>query len=234
MSRSSSRTEWLFGYGSIINRDSRNGTSNTFETYPARIYGFKRKWDQVYHGVGVIKTSENNDTVNGVLSRITSGSIGDFDLRECPYGYVRTEIPFQKCQILSEIIKDKPLLSPKPGDIIYTYLLPRVAVILNQGDIAKLVPKEIVNMDFYKVNKILQSYMDVILSGCLDYDIDFAVEFIKTTFNWHSIYNDRNKALRQDWNCDMDQCQQIDVLLIKYLQQTHGLKLVSLRSNSKL
>ena len=86
MSVSQSQTEWLFGYGSIINNDSRKGTSNTFEAYPARIYGYQRKWDDLYHGVGIIQSKEIKDSVNGVLSRISNGSIGNFDSRECPYG----------------------------------------------------------------------------------------------------------------------------------------------------
>lgn len=40
---------------------------------------------------------------------------------------------------------------------------------------------------------ILQSYLDVVLEGCLDIGENFARDFIKTTDGWNFIKNDRDK-----------------------------------------
>ena len=39
---------------------------------------------------------------------------------------------------------------------------------------------------------ILQSYVDKVIIGCLEYNIDFARRFIKTTYGWNKYFlNDR-------------------------------------------
>ena len=227
----SKKIEWLFGYGSIIHKDSRNTTSYTFETYPARIIGYKRKWDNIcYDCIGIIKTNNINDTVNGVISRISSKSINKFDNRECPWGYKRVQIPLDKCHVIKDILnKDNAKPGPMDGDVIYSYLLPRIDKDLSDCKKDELFADG-VDLDCVS-DKILQTYLDVIISGCLQYGKLFAIEFIKTTFNWHTIFNDRQNALREDFtNKIFDQCDQIDILLGKYLKEFHEMDLLSLRT----
>ena len=49
---------------------------------------------------------------------------------------------------------------------------------------------------------ILQSYIDVCLSGCLEFGEDFAREFLETTFEWSQFrINDRVLARRPWIHC---------------------------------
>ncbi len=116
--------EWLFGYGTLMNMHSRNSTVNTFDAIPVRIIGYRRKWDILTHGVGIIHTDQSTDTVNGVLTRLSPTSIIEFDTREIPWGFKRISLSIHQCHILTEFLddhdKDTAIL-PKIGDIIWTY-----------------------------------------------------------------------------------------------------------------
>ena len=97
-------------------------------------------------------------------------------------------------------------------DIIYTYIHDRDST------------KDILN------NRLLQSYIDVCLSGCLELNEQFAIEFIETTHHWREILNDREKPRRSDWICTRADCDKIDNIMSEYLRQFHDLNLYTLMS----
>ena len=46
---------------------------------------------------------------------------------------------------------------------------------------------------------ILQSYVDVCLSGCLEHGEEFAREFIETTFLWSPFWLNERELARRPW-----------------------------------
>lgn len=159
-------TDYIFGYGSLILKESRNRTGISGEVFPVRVRGYQREWNQQVGGetyLGITKNLESK--CNGVLFEIPEGEIEKFDEREI--GYTRVKIPLEKI----ESLKDKNL--PKGNYWIY----------LPVQDKSLVRPT--------KKFPIVQSYIDVILTGCLQISKDFAKEFMKTTFKWNCIENDR-------------------------------------------
>ena len=62
---------------------------------------------------------------------------------------------------------------------------------------------------------ILQTYIDVCLTGCLEFGEDFAEEFLETTFAWNQFWiNDRVLARRPWVHCPNYAA--IDELLVKF------------------
>ena len=59
---------------------------------------------------------------------------------------------------------------------------------------------------------ILQTYIDVCLSGCLEYGEEFAREFIRTTFLWSVYWLNERELARRPW-LHQKQYVKIDALL---------------------
>ena len=55
---------------------------------------------------------------------------------------------------------------------------------------------------------ILQTYIDVCLTGCLEYGPDFAREFIATTFKWSPYWLNERAIARRPW---INQAQYVEV-----------------------
>jgi cation transport regulator ChaC len=185
-----SEKNYIFGYGSLINSKSRDTTGATNTVLPVRIKGLKRTWTQPIHADKVIalEVKESKDcTCNGVLLEIPSEELPKFDKREA--GYTRIAFPWSKIDIRD---LQKPV--DKSGKV-WVYVKAK----------EQTMPPEY---------KIIQSYVDVILSGCLEYGEEFTREFIETTYNWDSSWiNDRQapiypRALKHDLPLE-----QIDTLL---------------------
>lgn len=69
---------------------------------------------------------------------------------------------------------------------------------------------------------LTQSYIDVVLAGCLDYNYEFAKEFCETTTYWNENWlNDRKKSLYHHPKDIENQYETID----KILQESSLLKL---------
>ena len=63
---------------------------------------------------------------------------------------------------------------------------------------------------------ILQSYLDVCITGCLEHGEDFAREFIQTTFLWSPFWLNERQMARRPW-LFQKQYVQIDRLLADLL-----------------
>ena len=127
-------------------------------------------------------------------------------------------ISSNQCEILSD---SKSINS---NDVIYTYIDSKI---WEQSAVNWLQSTN------YPKNMLLQTYLDIILSGCLEYNDDFAIEFIQTTYQWRNIFLDRNNPIRKDWKCNKLQCDKIDGLLAYHLKQSHSLNLAKIRSFKK-
>lgn len=171
-------SDFVFGYGSLIQTESRRlNLAAEAAPLPARLAGWRRSWNVCGPEAGVIgtflgATEAAGGTINGVLAPVDSHEWPELDRREI--GYRRVAIDPSSLDFLSA---DANLL---PADsVVYLYVAeeptpPTAAA------------------------PILQSYVDICLSGCLEIDAAlgtgraYAEEFLRTTYDWSTSWvNDR-------------------------------------------
>ena len=183
-------TDFIFGYGSLINNESRSYTGKKIigKAIPVELSkkaGFQRVWvcKKTRYGkksfLGLNKTTNNSHNINGIITPIYK-CIKKFDKRE--KGYKRIRIKY----------------NPKNNNII------RALSWQNLPDypcnIYIYINKE--KMDYpMKECPISQNYLDIVMLGCLEYGENFAKFFIKNTFNWK---NENNKVF---WINDRNICE---------------------------
>lgn len=185
--------QWVFAYGSLINRASRAETCHEdIKAIPAKLKGEKRSWCGVapqHNLTAVSLVKEPGGACSGVVFEVNDTQLSYVDEREevgKEHGYRRIRICGNRF-----IMEDKP----KVFDFVYTY------VTSNPG-----------HPDDH--NPIVQSYVDGILKGCLEYNEEFAEEFILTTGGWeYSWVNDRGNPRYPRFVADDQMAEQIDQLL---------------------
>jgi len=162
---------FLFGYGSLINQSSRLATGQTGNSFPVTVKGLKRFWcvpalNMRFTGLGVIKNPDSK--CNGVIVEVDENELPAFDQREIVgsnYNYDRVLIPGNQISGTSNLDTNIKVWA-------YVVKSPQVP-------------------DYNY--PIAQSYVDVILTGCLEITQKFAVEFISTTTGWEYPWiNDRD------------------------------------------
>ncbi len=157
---------YIFGYGSLINQESREKTGNSGTAIPVRVQGVQRSWSQISPrsricAVGVI--FKKGASCNGVSFLVSESELPKFDERESGYDRVLLN-PHQILRWESQ----KHL----PGKC-WTYRLKQPKASSQECPIA-------------------QSYIDVAMSGCLEISEAFAEEFVTTTAGWSPfMLNDR-------------------------------------------
>ncbi len=169
--------QYVVGYGSLIQRDSKNKTyPNTGENLPVLVSGFKRGWFTKGGSIGFSTTylgliEDVHAKLNGVIFKLPSAQvIAHYDKRELFY----CRVPVQRAAI--QMLTHTPV---PPG----------------QFWIYASTPESIAKpSDRYP---IVQSYVDIFLSGCLEiekqYHIkQFTEQCIATTSDWSTHWvNDR-------------------------------------------
>ncbi len=178
---------YLFGYGSLISKDSRCKTGITGKSYVVRMKGLKRVWNINIKlvpttAVGVVK--DENSICNGIIVEINENEIPKFDEREGKE-YKRIKLDIKDVEFLGNDKFD--------NGIIWVY-----------------VPKKPGIAD--DKHPILQSYVDVIVSGCLEVNEAFAKEFVRTTYGWNNWINDRSNP-RYTRHLDYPNVKRIDKIL---------------------
>lgn len=164
------RLQYIFGYGSLIERESRIATWPSAElAVPVVVKGIARgwfdqtdvpSWNPTYLG-GVAKPGAE---CNGVIFEVTPAEFASFVERET--GYEPTRIDRSQITML-----DGSSAAPN-GDIWYF------------ANTQQRLPSD--------EHPIVQSYVDVCLDGCLEIEAmyplarqaNFARRFIKTTSHW--------------------------------------------------
>jgi hypothetical protein len=199
-----SPTHFIFGYGSLINSVSRNSTASTLlPAIPARVssgFGFRRCWNDRspsgFTALGLCKAvpGEAGATINGVVYPVVGEDISKFDLRE--EGYIRAEVPMN----LIESVGWQRL--PERGRIwVYVPVKPG-------SEPGRDLPEPDASYP------LLQSYVDTVVEGGLEYGEDFALEILETTDGWSRYWlNDRELA-RRPWVHD-SKTGKIDALIRK-------------------
>ena len=94
-------TQFIFGYGSLVNSASRNATAGRMTpAIPVRVsaaFGYIRVWNDrslsefTARGLRKAGPGEKASTINGVLYAADVDDIAKFDARE--QGYARVEVP---------------------------------------------------------------------------------------------------------------------------------------------
>jgi hypothetical protein len=187
---------YLFAYGSLISRESRHMTVKTGEATPVQVRGLQRAWNIIspemkMAGVGVVVNE--SASCNGVLVKIEGSELSAFDKREFEstnYNYERLQIPTPSIAgLATEIGK---------AIKVWAYVVKTAST---------------PSIEF----PIMQSYVDVILTGCLGFGEKFAIEFIRGTAGWEQPwYNDRNHPRYVRHLKKLKFQKQIDSLLVEY------------------
>lgn len=163
----------VFGYGSLICPDSRAITAPTVaerHTIPVNAQNVERTWAKKsvrgMTSMGV-RFREGVECV-GVLVPVNEEELSQFDEREI--GYDRVELKaddiFQIPFLADHYYEDTFLAEDKLE-------IPRIWVYVQKDPIPAT-----------ESHPIVQSYLDIILRGCLSISEEFADEFMKTTKGW--------------------------------------------------
>lgn len=181
---------FLFGYGSLMNSESRGSTSGKVTAaVPVRLsaeFGYIREWNfrsptSKLTALGIRKRlpGEAGSTINGVIYPVEGGSIEKFDERE--EGYTRVQVPRNMIEAVGWISL------PKEGQI-WVYVPDGPS---GEAGVGLPLPDA-----FYPV---LQSYIDICVTGALEYGEDFAREFLETTFGWGPYWLNDRELPRRPW-----------------------------------
>ena len=102
-------TQFIFGYGSLINSTSRNATAGKIiPAIPVRVsaaFGYIRAWEDRspsgFTALGLRRPGpgEKASTINGVLYPVEGGDMAKYDIRE--RGYRRVEVPRDDIEAMS-------------------------------------------------------------------------------------------------------------------------------------
>ncbi|HMG36675.1 MAG TPA: gamma-glutamylcyclotransferase family protein [Blastocatellia bacterium] len=170
--------QFIFGYGSLVESESRARTSPTARyASPANVVGIQRGWFDQVGGVSLSPTylgavPDPDSKCNGVIFSVTKQQLEAFDQRET--GYKRDRIDQKNITMLDG------RKEPPAGDIWF------------YANTEKRYP----SAKF----PIVQSYVDICLNGCLEIEgtyplakeAKFAETFLRTCTNWSKYWvNDR-------------------------------------------
>lgn len=186
---------FIFGYGSLINSESRGKTAKSSEALPVRVKGIERAWNIAVplmgmSAVGAIE--QEGATCNGVVFSIDESELPAFDNREIRYRRVEIKRSMGWFSLFTNI-DDVPCKSSMISCLTNDKI--------PEGTIWTYVSKEPQKPS--EETPLAQSYIDVILTGCLSFGEDFAREFILATHGWEAPWgNDRlnprySRAMRE-------------------------------------
>ncbi len=157
---------FILGYGSLISGESRAKTGETGRVWPVKLFGFERHWSVMSASFGMSSVAviqAPDKSCNGVLAEVPFEQFPLFDKRE--EGYHRAQIPAEQLKSYG----DEAL----PEGTYWIYYT---------DDIVEPTQE----------SPIVLSYLDVILSGCLEHGDAFAEDFLEFTKGWSSpLLNDR-------------------------------------------
>jgi hypothetical protein len=192
---------YVFGFGSIINttthapwlskqadvNEPADNNSNSAKTVTlpgqqAKIlasFGYRRGWNFRSNtgftalGITIAKGEEQAADINGVLFRITEEMLADFDRREV--GYDRVEIIMDDIELQAE--------NETSNGKMWVY-----------------IPQEASCAEANEDHPILQSYVDTVMQGCLEWGGEqMAMEFVATTSNWSPYFLNDTPSSRRPW-----------------------------------
>lgn len=211
--------DYIFGFGSIMNTSTHatwqtpdrktSGTNPGAVVTIKRSFGFKRKWNfrssTGFTALGVVPVEEEDaGDINGVIFRVPKEEMPNFDRREV--GYEKVEVPYNFLEFHPDLSgsTEQTQFNLGSNDNIWLYVP---------------LPSQTMNAD--ENHPLLQSYVDTVLQGCLEWGGErVAEEFILTTGGWSCFYLNDTPSSRRPW-LFRKQYALIDQLLSKHSQLTH-------------
>lgn len=172
------RLQYIVGYGSLMQDESRERTSpHAGPAHPVELAGFRRGWFARGASIGFSTTylgvlPDRQGRLNAVIYKVDAAELAATDRRE--RSYCRTRVPSEDVKPL------EPGVQRAPDGQFWIYV--------NR-------PASVARPD--EKYPIVQSYVDVFLSGCLEqqerYGVTgFAEQCIATTADWSEHWvNDR-------------------------------------------
>lgn len=182
----------LFGYGSLICTHSRSRTGVSGDAIPVELTGITRRWSvpvPSYQATAVGAHEDAEGRCNGVVFIVDDDNLVRFDARE--QGYQRVAIDWSNVAPSTDI----PLPEKLP---LWAYV--------GHSEHEPLPTRP-----------IMQSYLDVILNGCLAYGETFARQFLRTTTPWQHLVDDRTHPNYPRAMKDPDLAPRVDELLASEL-----------------
>lgn len=174
----------VFGYGSLICPDSRAITAPTVAdrtALPVAIKGVERTWakkSQTSKATSMGVQFRDGAECVGVLVPVNDNELKAFDKREV--GYDRYEIRLEDVEAVTHLLRDddadmyENTFLDESFDITVEEDVPQVWIYVQQNQVPASAQYP-----------IAQSYVDIMLRGCLTISDEFAQEFIETTKGWH-------------------------------------------------
>ena len=180
------RQNYIFGYGSLIENESRQRTTPSAKiALPARVTGIRRGWwargvatglTTTYLGALMVDPRSHPPVkCNGVIYKVTPEELAETDRRESA-NYQRRPVDSKNIEMLDGS-------SGPPSGLVWAYI----------SKITKLDD----NLPTFQF-PIVQSYVDICIHGCFEVEKDypkaagFAQDFIATTDAWSRFWvNDR-------------------------------------------
>ena len=197
------KAQYIIGYGSLMQNESRQRTTpNANISYPVKVNGYQRGWFTKGSKVGFSTTflgvvQSKESALNAAIYTIDVTEISTMDKRE--FSYCRLAVEPANYSLLKQ---DIPL---SPGQAWIYVNKPNTIATANRH------------------YPIVQSYVDIFLSGCLELEQrfelkDFAKQCLATTSNWSTQWmNDRIYPRRPF--IYQPKARQIDQLLKEHLPQ---------------
>ena len=161
----------LFAYGSLINRESRGRSFRAPDGRPARLRGVRQSWSlpvpgEAVTGLGLAVAEDGH--CNGVLLEISDTELQKADQREIPAGYQRHAADWSH---VAQGQDDRRIESSWRQRPLWVY-------------------RSVKSHEATTERPIIQSYLDVVLTGCLEIGVEFAREFVTTTDGWDAPWID--------------------------------------------
>lgn len=227
---------YIFGYGSLICQHSRSRTTaRPVLATPVLVQGLQRVWSVRVPGFCAMGVQLSTTTTTNDGNNNNAGKSSHHDSTECLGVLVpihsaddlarldERELGYQREPIALENVHPVPFLED------HHYSDPGHAPFL-EGKRQQTAGKEpniqiwVYVPELHELpdadSPIVQSYVDTILRGCLDYSEEFAVSFLETTQGWkqHCYVDDRHRPIypRGDPEWSNRHAHRLDALLQQY------------------
>lgn len=181
---------YIFGYGSLICTDSRKRTGETGDAIPVTALDILRSWSvpvEASKTTAVGAIESTGSQCNGVIFPVSDDNLLKFDLREV--GYDRILLPAERFTVTSCI---------PPHAKIWTYVGHTIQAPTSDMPIA-------------------QTYLDVIINGCMHYGSEYVEAFFENTQHWSHLVDDRHAPIYKRPITTHDHHERFDALLAEMI-----------------